>query len=533
MGIRGWILFGLTVPIGLLQGAAEVAFGVALIALLSYFGFVSPDEGSSIPFSASHPIATIAGVAILAALLRISAQIVPGLANETVVARVRNAIIDRLLLGLQEDSKLTVAEVSHIIGQLASRGGAFLQSISSITTTACLILMLLLSMAKLSSLLTAIVLAALVGIGIAILLARRLYDRYANASHANVALFSRTIVKVARNVHLLKITGIASKQREQLLEASREQIRNFGRYLSIFSITSNIPVLFGTFLVIVILRLNTDHQFMPTVTMVPFIYLLNRLAGTVQTFSMTFGQMVSHAPYVRELLTFLPELFTEHQAARGGDTPGEFASLKVSNLAIGRETPILENVSFDLQHGDTCLVTGPSGRGKTTMLMTLIGLVDPLGGSITLDGKPVEHLSLELLRQSVGYAGADPYLVDGSVRDNLMIGVNADTVAEADLERAIWGACAEFVHDLPNGLEHVLRENGDGISAGQKQRISMARCILRNPKILLLDEATANIDEATEEVMMERIRHLFPEVIIIMISHRTSLRPFATQVVNL
>jgi len=137
------------------------------------------------------------------------------------------------------------------------------------------------------------------------------------------------------------------------------------------------------------------------------------------------------------------------------------------------------------------------------------------------------------LRRRLGYAGPEPYLIDADIRANLRFGLESDAVTDADFERALRLARADFVFDLRGGLSHELREAGEGISAGQKQRLALARCVLRRPEVLLLDEATSNIDEATEAEIMAGLKATFPDLLIIAVSHRASLRRFATVQVEL
>jgi ABC-type multidrug transport system fused ATPase/permease subunit len=234
-----------------------------------------------------------------------------------------------------------------------------------------------------------------------------------------------------------------------------------------------------------------------------------------------------------ELMEFVPELFAAHEPAAGSGEPGPLANLNVRNLNVGRNEILLDGVSFDVAKGETLLITGTSGRGKTTLLMSLIGIIDNLGGDVFWDGTQIEKIDPAKMRRQTGYAGAEPYLIAGSIRENLLFGVEHIAYSDAQIKEALWGACAEFVYDSPDGLDHMLKENGDGISAGQKQRLSLARCLLRKPGVLLLDEATANVDEETEGRLMGRIRDLLPDSIILMISHRSSLTRFADRILPL
>jgi ABC-type bacteriocin/lantibiotic exporter with double-glycine peptidase domain len=159
-------------------------------------------------------------------------------------------------------------------------------------------------------------------------------------------------------------------------------------------------------------------------------------------------------------------------------------------------------------------------------------LVPPLGGRVSWSGTLLNTIDPVDLRRKVGFAGAEPYLIDADIRTNLLFGLDRIDIAETEIEHALRVACADFVYDLEGGLSHQLRENGDGISAGQKQRLALARCLLRGPEVLLLDEATANIDEETEHLLFERLLQAYPDLLIVAVSHRSSLRNFATRILE-
>ncbi len=132
----------------------------------------------------------------------------------------------------------------------------------------------------------------------------------------------------------------------------------------------------------------------------------------------------------------------------------------------------------------------------------------------------------------VGYVGAESFLIDGTVRENLLYGVHR-TPGDAELADALRKAECGFIDDLPNRLEHRLTEQGAGLSSGQKQRLSLARAMLRRPGVLVLDEATANLDSATEEKLVDTLTELKGGMTIVAVTHRPALLRLADQVLTL
>jgi ABC-type bacteriocin/lantibiotic exporter with double-glycine peptidase domain len=165
--------------------------------------------------------------------------------------------------------------------------------------------------------------------------------------------------------------------------------------------------------------------------------------------------------------------------------------------------------------------------------MTVLGLVPALSGRVLWDGLAVNAVDPAELRKRIGFAGPEPYLLDTDILTNLRFGLDRTNVTDAEIYHALHVASAEFVYDLEGALKHELSEGGDGISAGQKQRLALARCILRQPDVLILDEATSNIDEETERLIIDRLRAAYPKLMIVAVSHRSSLRKFATSVTEL
>ncbi|HEY4271760.1 MAG TPA: ABC transporter ATP-binding protein [Candidatus Udaeobacter sp.] len=192
----------------------------------------------------------------------------------------------------------------------------------------------------------------------------------------------------------------------------------------------------------------------------------------------------------------------------------------------------LRHVSFDAPPGTTTALVGATGAGKSTLVNLLVRFYEFDSGQIYVDGKPIRDYDLCTLREAVGVVTQESFLFNGSIRENLLMG--KPKASEAELWRAVDAANArQFIERLPDGLQSVVGERGVKLSVGEKQRLSIARALLKDPPILILDEATASVDTATERLIQEALEHLMANRTSIVIAHRLSTIVRADQILVL
>lgn len=193
---------------------------------------------------------------------------------------------------------------------------------------------------------------------------------------------------------------------------------------------------------------------------------------------------------------------------------------------------VLKNLSFYVDKGETLAIVGPSGSGKTTIANLIPRFYDVQKGSVKIDGKDIRELTLHSLRGSIGVVQQDVFLFWGTVADNIAYGKPGATREEVEQAAKLAGA-HEFIKALPHGYESYVGERGVKLSGGQKQRISIARVFLKNPPVLILDEATSNLDNESEVVVQRSLDALSRGRTSIVIAHRLSTIRNATKIIVL
>lgn len=538
MGRNVILLILLSIPLGVLIGLAEFALGAAFYNFLIAFKLVpANDSQNTLSFlSQFNPIITLVSLATFVLLIRFLAQLLPNLATEYFQTRIRLLITERTLKGAVENSSLSVSDVSNILANYSPRSANLVNAFSALIISIFLIFTILVSLVYLSLDLTVICITAAFVFGIPLALEHRGRHILANDTARHYTFFTDRIVKDIRHLHFIKVNGVNEAEYKLLTSEVSKGFTAYIKWLSRFALSNNLPTLIGIIFVVGLVYSNDKYSIVEIGTLVPFLYLISRLAGASTALFSSIAGMQNVKPYVLSFSQYIDELFNRPRIYSNEDdqiTLERPQKVSVSNLAIGRGEVVSKDISFNLSTGENLVVCGMSGKGKTTLLMTLIGLLPKMDGEIIWNSTEISDINPSKFRSHIGYAGPDPFLFDGTLKENLLFGVSTDP-SEEEIWKALEIACADhFIRELPGNLDFRLQANGAGISAGQQQRVALARALLRNPAVLLMDEATANIDEDTEEKIMQKLNSAYPDLILLAISHRSSMRKYATRFLEL
>ncbi len=253
------------------------------------------------------------------------------------------------------------------------------------------------------------------------------------------------------------------------------------------------------------------------------VTLINRLYGPVNSlFNIQIDVTRSLALFKRIFDYYdLPiEIANKEKPTAVPDIKGEIEFENVS-FHYNEETPILKGVNFGVKPGKTLAIVGPSGAGKSTIIGLIPRLYDAVSGSVKVDGVDIKDMDVHKLRDSIGFVTQDTYMFNGTVKENLLY-AREDATDDEIIDACKRANIHDFIEGLPNGYDSVVGNRGLKLSGGEKQRISIARVMLKNPSILLLDEATSSLDSISESLIQNALDPLLEGRTSVVIAHRLS-----------
>ena len=338
----------------------------------------------------------------------------------------------------------------------------------------------------------------------------------------------------ATGIRVIKAFGRRRLVREQFLEgaqrlydSSMEQVKLRARFWALIDMVPNLTlaaILFGG-------AVAVGRGSLSIGGLVAFVSLLVLLVWPIES----LGEILAMAEEATSAAERIYEVFDTEPAI--ADRPGALDLERSEGLVRFEDVSfryaadgdlVLHHIDLEVRPGETLAIVGITGSGKTTLTSLVPRLYDVSAGTVTLDGHDVRDLTLASLRRHVGVAFEEPTLFSASVRENLLLG-HPDATDE-DIEVALRTAQAEFVHELPWGLDTRVGEQGLSLSGGQRQRLALARAIIGRPRVLVLDDPLSALDVHTESLVEEALRRVLHGVTALLVVHRPSTLALADRV---
>jgi ATP-binding cassette subfamily B protein len=488
--------------------------------------------------------AVLGGLALLRAIFRFAAALSQGHLIQVILSDLRKKIYDKL-------QRLSFRFFdANDTGTLINRGTSDASAIPTFIDFAIVqVVILLISlgvnltyMINIQPVLTLICLITTPLLGVAsIIYSRKVRPAY----EENRKLFDKVVLRLSENIqgqHVVK--GFALEQHEiGRFAKANDDLRRQQRWLfkrsSVYSATVNFLTQLNLVLVLlaggyIVIRDSGNPDGMTVGELVVFAGLLQQISTQVASISNianTLQVSLTAARRVQEVLTMPMDVRNRPNPVRLARPTGR---MRFENVTFGYkpDEPILHEINLEVEPGRCIAILGATGSGKSTLLSQIPRFYDPTSGRITLDGHDLRDVELNDLRRSIGLVFQESFLFSNTVAFNIAFG-NPSATPEQIEQAARIASAHSFIMDLPRGYDTVIGEYGSSLSGGQRQRLAIARAVLPNPSILILDDATAAIDPETEHEIHQAMDQAMSGRTIFMVAHRLSTLRRADQIIVL
>lgn len=518
--------------IGVLLSITTTLVGLLLPLLTKNFV-----DGFSISSLSGGQIAIFASVLLIQAVFSATSIYLLSRVGNTVVANVRQRLWKKMIVLpiSYYDNSQTGENVSRVTSDTAILKGLitehitnFLTGIISIIGFVVLLLVLDWKMTLITFSIIPIIILTFIPIG-------KQMSKLSKMTQDETAKFTSIISQVFSEIRLVKMSNA---EKNEMTNGSNEINK-----LMLFGIKEGkLHALIGPIISFVLMLI--------------LVVIIGYGGVRVSSGAITAGALVAYILYLFQIIfpvTQITHFFTELQKTKGATERmirilyldeedyklgvheiNSRSSININELSFAyKEEEILKNLNFTINPGQVTAIVGPSGSGKTTLFSLIERFYSPTSGDITIGSKPINRFNLESWRKQIGYVAQESPLILGTIRENICYGIDREIT---DCELAEVSAMAyvdQFVGELPAGFDTEVGERGVKLSGGQRQRIGIARALLRNPKLLMLDEATSNLDSKSELVVQNALSNLMKGRTTLIIAHRLSTVIDADQIVFL
>ncbi|WP_140388463.1 ABC transporter ATP-binding protein, partial [Bacillus cytotoxicus] len=356
------------------------------------------------------------------------------------------------------------------------------------------------------------------------------YEQQEKMSH-----FTALLSQVLSEIRLIKSYSTEKYEFERGKRKIEELYKNGMKRAKVESILIPLMTVAITIIIVAIVGFGSyrvSKGYISSGELLAFILYLFQIVAPVGTMSRFITSVQSTKGATERIFDILNEKEEKEKLAFLNEP--SFGILEFKDISFGyNEKTVLKNISFQVIPNTVTAIVGPSGVGKTTLFYLIERFYNPTQGEIFLDGKSQLSIELEKWRSMFSYVSQDCPILVGTVRENILYGIQREVSEEEIIKVSKLANCHDFITELSNGYDTKLGERGINLSGGQKQRIAIARALLRNAPFLLLDEATASLDTKSENMIKEAMDKLIYGKTTIVIAHRISTIQNADQIIVL
>ncbi len=468
------------------------------------------------------------GVAILRAALSFAHTFLANNIAQKVVLDLRRRLYSHLQLMQPSffEQERTGQLLARVINDVATLQSLVTVGIEDLISTPVLIIGSLTMMIVISPLLTLIALLLLPFVG---LLMWQLGKRLRKASYETQVALGNLTALLRESFSAIKLVQAFSAEEQELNQfdqRNRQIYQHALRAIRLRTMLSPSVELVGTLGVILGVFIGgvfVIQGWLHPESLLSFMVYFYTLASNTRKLTQIQAireQVTGASERVFQVLDIQPEITDAPDAIDLPTVKGEIVFENV-HFRYPESDEVLRGVSLKIRPGEKVAIVGPSGVGKTTIAMLLMRFHDPTEGRILLDGHDLRKIRLRSLRKHIGLVLQDTFVIDGTVRENITLG-NPDATEDEIVEAAKLAKVHEFIERLPNGYETWVGEGGAFLSVGQRQRIALARALLRKPAILILDEVTSHLDAESEAAIQQAIEQAMGGRTVFIIAHRLS-----------
>lgn len=525
-------IIGLNILSTLLFSGLELLLAILITLFLQISGLVeTAHDGIAawIPFSLNIQTFCLLmlGVAVMRLFVEYCMHYSTNIIGHKALYLLRQKLFDRFLAS----PPLVPSQVNHLNGTIFNNTKQYFSVWILFTSFSILIALLLLYMFLISWMqaLICIGLTLIVGL-MALFFSKKAKDFAQHLPHENNAI-TRFIHKIGANLFYIHLSKMQDTENQKLQTKASSIMDIAKKTTSIASFSASMSPFLGMMMIVAIF-FTTQFTFKDDmINSVAFLYLFMRYIQFLTSTTHYYAQLHHLAPDHKEAMMFYKttQSPTKHHTNATALQHNGPVSVRFENVHFSYdETPMLEAVSFDVKAGSWVGFRGESGVGKSTLFALTLGFEAPIQGRILIEGQDNKTFIKEH-QPVIGYVGPEPFLFEGSLRENLTYGI-----FEPRTDQEIMSALdAVAMTNHVSSLDEVLKEDLSNMSSGQKQRLCIARMILAKPSLILLDEFSSNLDEATEKSVLDHLKQTCGNITTMIISHKPYALTLADQVYTL